>query len=156
MKILRSTSGKLPIVIIIVVVLVLVLAVGAFAFLKMSHKGKAAPKKEHVETTQWALGEFLVNLADPGDPRYLKVDMVLEVAAHGKKSGGGGHGGVAVNPEEAKAKDTVIRVLSKRRMDDLLTDKGKEALKAELKSALNNALAESDVVSVYFTSFAMQ
>ncbi len=155
MRILRDTSGRLPIVIIIVAVLVLALGAGAFAFLKMSHKGKSPEKKEHVKTAQWELGEFLVNLADPGDPRYLKVNLVVEIEDGGKKKAGG-HGEGAGDPEEAKAKDAVICALSKHRMNDLLTDQGKDLLKSELKSALTEALEETKVVSVYFTSFAMQ
>jgi len=152
MRILRDISGKLPIVIIIVVVLVLALGAGAFAFLKMSHKSKAPEKKEPVKTAQWELGEFLVNLADPGDPRYLKVNLVAEIEDDGKKRGGEGAG----DPEEAKAKDAVICALSKHRMNDLLTNQGKDALKSELKSALNEAIEGTKVVDVYFTSFAMQ
>lgn len=155
MQILRSRSGKLPIVVIIVVVLVLALGAGAFAFFKGSHKGKAPAKKEPVKVVPWEIGEFLVNLADPGDPRYLKVHLVLEIADSHKK-GGGGHGEHAANPEEAKAKDAIIRALSKRHMNDLLTDQGKDALKSEMKAALNEALEETEVVNIYFTSFAMQ
>ena len=46
MRILRSESGKLPIVAIIAVVLVLALWAGAFAFLKASHKGEKAAGEE--------------------------------------------------------------------------------------------------------------
>ena len=155
MNTLRSRSGKLPIVAVIAAALVLALGAGAFAFLRGSHKGKPHPKKEHVKVVPWEIGEFLVNLADPGDPRYLKVNLVLDVA-EGKKKGGGGHGGEAANPEEAKARDAIFGELSKRRMSDLLTDGGKDALKSDIKSALNEALEETEVVSIYFTSFAMQ
>lgn len=152
MRVMRDRSGKLPIVIIIVAVLVLALGAGAFAFLKMSHKGKSPEKKEHLKTAQWELGEFLVNLADPGDPRYLKVNLVVEIEENGKKKGGEG----GADPEEAKARDAVICALSKHRMNDLLSDQGKDLLKSELKSALTEALEDTKVVSVYFTSFAMQ
>lgn len=155
MRILRSESGKLPIVAIIAVVLVLALGAGAFAFLKASHKGKKAPeKKEPVKLAEWELGEFLVNLADPGEPRYLKANLVLEVAGNEKK--GGGHGEGSANPEEAKARDVIISVMSRREMNDLLTDGGKDQLKSELRDELNKVLEGCEVESIYFTSFAMQ
>ncbi len=58
--------------------------------------------------------------------------------------------------EEAKARDAIITVLSRKRFSELLTESGKTRLKSELKNALNSRLKDIEVVNVYFTSFAMQ
>ena len=151
MRILHSRSGKLPVVGGIAVALILCLGVGAFAFFKISKLPRAGGKKD-VKLTPWELEEFVVNLADKDDLHYLKVKMVLEVEDQGK----GGHSEGSVNPEEAKVRDVIISVLSKRCLGELLSETGKSTLKSDLKSALNSVLEDCKVHDIYFTSFAMQ
>lgn len=129
----------------------MVLGAGAFTFTKIIKKpsGKAAQAKP-VELSEWKLPEFIVNLADTDEPRYLKVDLVLEVEGKSKKGEEGG------NAEEAKARDAIISVLSRKHFSELLTESGKKSLKSELKNALNSRLKDIEVVNIYFTSFAMQ
>ena len=154
MKFFRSESGKLPMIIIIVVALVLVLGIGAFAFMKMGKGSKGKHEEKKVELTSWKMEEFVVNLADQDESRYIKVNLVLEVESKGKA--GGGHGESSENPEEAKARDAIISCLSKKEYDELIPEKGKEKLKEDLKTSLNEVLKESKVAEIYFTSFAMQ
>jgi flagellar protein FliL len=150
MKIIRDRSGKLPIkLLIIVMVVVVVVGLGVTKFAKGGKKnGKKAPEKQ-VELSSWKLEEFVVNLRDANESRYLKVNMVLEV--EGKLEGGEGG-----NPDEPKARDTIISVLTSKSFDDLESPQGKDHLKAELKSALNAELEKTKVANIYFTSFAMQ
>lgn len=155
MKIIRDISGKLPIIIIIVV-MVAGLGAGAFVFAKKGKTAHAGSKPEKkVVLTSVQMDEFMVTLADPGELRYLKVNMVLEIEApHGKSKGKHGEGdGI---PEEAKAKDTIISVLTSKRVSNLISENGKTKLKEELKEALNDTLHETEVHNIYFTSFAMQ
>jgi flagellar basal body-associated protein FliL len=155
MRFIRENNGKLPIAIIIAVVLVLVLAAGAFTFSRMGGKSKGKGKKveKPVELSDWSLDEFIVNLADIAEPHYLKVNLVLEIegGAKGKEGEGG-----SKNPQEARARDAIIIVLTKKHFTDLLSEQGKDKLKAELKSALNSELKDVKVENIYFTSFAMQ
>lgn len=152
LNIIRGNSGKLPVVVIIVVV-VLLLGVGGYFFLGKGKEAKAdEPKK--IELHSWKMEEFTVNLSDNGQSRYLQVNMVLEV--EGGKANGGGHGGESSDPEEAKARDTIIVVLTKRRYSELLSEDGKKMLKEDIKESLNEVLAERKVHEIYFTSFAMQ
>jgi len=154
MENIRNNSGKLPLMIIIVLVVVLVLGVGAVAFMKMKGKGhgKAAVKEEKL--TPWKLEEFVVNLADPNEVHYLKVNLVLDMA--GEVAGGEGGEGEGGNPDEPKVRDAIIRELSKKQYAELLSEKGKDQLKAELKKSINSQLENAKVANIYFTSFAMQ
>jgi len=155
MRIMRKSSGKLPLMVIVVAALVICVAGGAFAFLKMRGKleigGGEAKQGKKVELSTWQLEEFVVNLADRGEPRYLKLNLVLEVEGGKAKHGEGG-----ANPEEARARDAVITVVTRKRYSDLISEDGKARLKAEIKSALNEALEGTKVANIYFTSFAMQ
>jgi flagellar protein FliL len=142
--------------------LLLAAGVGVMAFMKMGKKpgdkGAEADAKKHVELQSWKLEEFVVNLADRDSPRYLKVNLVLDIGFKGKKSkhkGGHGHG-AAANPEEARARDAIIAVLTSKSYNELLSEDGKTKLKADVKKALNAVLEDAEVVDIYFTSFAMQ
>jgi len=156
MENIRNNSGKLPFVIIIALVVVLLLGVGAVAFMKMKGKahGKAAVKEGKL--TPWKLDEFVVNLADPNEIHYLKVNLVLDMAGEVSGGGGGEGGEGGGNPDEPKVRDAIIRELSKKQYAELLSEKGKDELKAELKKAINSQLENAKVANIYFTSFAMQ
>lgn len=153
MRLIRDISGALPIKMIIIAVLVIAIGGGAFTVLKAKKGTKA--EKEPVKLSSWKLEEFVVNLVDRDEPRYLKVDMTLEVEGR-EESEGGGEGEAAESPEEAKVRDTIITVLTRKSYTEMLAKDGKERLKAELKTELNKTLENIKVHDIYFTSFAMQ
>ncbi len=147
-----NEKGKLLIILIAgVLVIALLAGVGTFV-LKGKGKSKKAykPKEEPVQTL--ALGEFIVNLADKDDLRYLKATIVLGVT--GKVPSSGGHG--AESGPSPAVRDAVITVLSSKRFSELITSQGKEKLKKELIAAVNKRLHECKAVEVYFSDFAMQ
>lgn len=150
MRLLRDNSGKAPMAVIVVIAVVLCLAIGGFAILKFKKPDGKAPK---VELKQWKLEEFLVNLADQDENRYLKVNIVLEVNGD-PPAGEGGEGGGG--SEDIKARDVIITVLTKKSYRRLISEEGKSSLKKELKKALNTSLDGLKVENIYFTSFAMQ
>jgi flagellar basal body-associated protein FliL len=59
---------------------------------------------------------------------------------------------------EIQIKDTLLRVLSSKKAEDVLTAEGKERLKEELIEGLNEAVAleEPPLTGVYFTEFIIQ
>ena len=86
----------------------------------------------------------------------------------GHASGGGANGGeaaadpfalpVELEPKAPMIKDAVIRVLSSKRVEQVLTVEGKEAMKEELIEGINDAIGfeEPPVTNVYFTEFIVQ
>ncbi|MCM8746341.1 flagellar basal body-associated FliL family protein [Thermomicrobium sp. CFH 73360] len=125
-------------------------------------------KEQHLTVS---LGERVVNLADPGGYRYLKVEVVVEVAVDQKTyerltaGGGGGHGsgGSGTDPLRAeldhswpKIQDTLTLVLTSKTVDELSTSEGKERLKAELAEKLQPAFGEYQITEVYLTQFVIQ
>lgn len=151
-RLINSSSGALPIKLIIILVLVLGIGGAAFTFTRMS--GKQKPSVDEAELTMCELSEFVVNLADRIEPRYLKVTMTLEVEGAVAKGSHGSH--KVESSEDAKMRDIIINVLTKKRFGELLTSEGKTQLKTELKNELNKALETVKVHNIYFTSFAMQ
>ena len=152
MKTIRDTSGKSIVAIVIVFLLLLGVGAGGFTFIKSARRSaaKGAPEK-NIETSMWRLEEFVVNLADSSESRYLKVNVVLEVEGKVSENGEGGP-----SPEEVRARDTIISVITKKHYMELQSVDGKAKLKSELKKTLNLVLQDAKVVNIYFTSFAMQ
>lgn len=144
-------AGKLPIRLIALVMIVLLVAgVGVFALKGKGHK-KSTVQEEKKPTATMALGEFVVNLADTSEIRYLKTDVVLAIA--GEVPGGGGHGGGGADPA---VRDAVIGVLSSKHFKELAQPGGKEQLKKDIIKAVSGRLEKAEVVDVYFSDFAMQ
>jgi len=142
------------------------------------HEEEEHHHEKHLETAE--LGVFIVNLSETTS--FLKTKMTVEFdpeivdrqikkpegeEAHAEE-GGGGHGGddkggAAALPEfmakkETQIKDSVIRILSSKRTDEMLTGDGKERLKEELVEGINEAVGLEDppIGRVFFTEFIIQ
>jgi flagellar FliL protein len=151
----RNRLGKLPIIIIAVVLVVLLLA-GAGVFVMKSRGAKhGGEAKKKGPTSTMALGEFVVNLADTGEVRYLKTNVVLELVGEAPGSGGG-HGGGGGEGANAPVRDAIIQVMSSKRFSELVSPAGKDKLKADIIAAVNKRLEHAEVTNVYFSEFAMQ
>ncbi len=176
-------KGKKKLIFIVLGVVFLAAGVGVPMMLMGGEEKKEGEVEEEVEEVKVMeisdMGEYIVNLSESSS--FLKVKMKIEydktlldkhTMAAGE-GGGGGHGGGAsggggeekaggLHPHllkrETHMRDAIIRVLSSKKADDLLTAEGKERLKEELMEALNEAvgLEEPPVTGVYFTEFIIQ
>lgn len=138
------------------VLLVGVLCTAGWFFLRPS---KAAAEKDGKGSKEAAvkgvlhLENFVVNLADPEDNRFLRVGIDLGLEHRMPDEGGGNEpGGVPLAP----VRDTILAVLTTWRSETLLTCEGKEKLKQEIVKALRQRVPELGVREVYFTDFLVQ
>ena len=107
----------------------------------------------------------IINLADPGGHKYIRLTVVLEFAP--------GNPDYRDLPEEEAAAyltefqnevgnsmpsmdDVVITLLSTKTFEELYTAEGKEALRTEVRDAINERSKEFTILSVYFTEFVVQ
>ena len=124
------------------------------------------------------LGDFILNLCDEAQKKYLKVNVAIEVTqkdtdfpkeAEAPKSGGHGHGAAPapVDPMEAIQKemsqykpairDAVITNLSSKTSAELASAAGKELAKEQIADDINSILAgEREVLRVSFGQFIIQ
>ena len=124
------------------------------------------------------LGDFILNLCDESQKKYLKVNVAIEVtkkdtdfpeAEPAKGGGHGGHGEAAapVHPMEAIQKemnqfkpairDAVITNLSSKTSTELATAAGKELAKEQITNDINSILGgEREVLRVSFGQFIIQ
>jgi flagellar basal body-associated protein FliL len=137
---------------ILIVALGVVVVLAGMGFMTFKKGGSDAAKVERLLTTEVALGDFVVNLADKAQVRYLKTTVVLEV--EGAKTSGGEHG--ESSAPNARIRDAVIQGLSSKTFAQLSGPDGKDKLKKDLIAAVNERLEEGRAVGVYFSEFAMQ
>lgn len=124
------------------------------------------------------LGDFILNLCDENQKKYLKVNVAIEVtqkdtdfpaATEEKSSGHGGHGAAPApaDPMEAIQKemnqykpairDAVITNLSSKTSTELATAAGKELAKEQITNDINSILGgEREVLRVSFGQFIIQ
>ncbi len=128
-------------------------------------------------------GKKVINLAEPDGRTYIQVRITLEFApgdpafymthdAEGEEDsgGGGGHGGgegdaapsfEAAFTEEVNTKlpvinDLIISLISSKKFEDVYTSDGKEMLREEIATHINDMLPDYHVSYVYFTEFVVQ
>ena len=103
---------------------------------------------------------FIVNLADPGGTRYLRVTMDFELAGKpGDKpadKSAGKAGGDELTKRMPQIRDAIFMILFTKRYVDISTTEGKTALRDEILSAVNGLLASVQISRIYFKEFVIQ
>ncbi len=166
----QGKKSKLPLIIIIVVVLLVVGGGAGFFLLSGGDKNVSADLEEEIVYETYEMTPFVVNLASRGN--FLKVTLLIEydpylVLPSGPEpveEGEAAAGGVdsdapgELGKRMPMIRDAVIRVLSAKTADEVLTLEGKEILKEELIEAINESsnLDEPPVINVYFLEFIVQ
>jgi len=96
------------------------------------------------------IDEFVVNLANPGETKYLKFSLVLEAPIK--------NGDLETEIENSvpKIRDTIITILSSKTVDEISTPQGKLSLKQELLRRINFFLTKGKLLDVYISEFIIQ
>ena len=124
------------------------------------------------------LGDFILNLCDENQKKYLKVNVAMEVSKkdgeftqeQAPAKGGHGHGEEAPAPVDPMAaiqtemnqykpaiRDAVITNLSSKTSSELATAAGKELAKEQIMNDINSILGgEREVLRVSFGQFIIQ
>ena len=165
-----SLQGKIKLLLgLLVLALLLALGAGGYAFTQVgalnkevgdvkavvakraSGMEKALPEMEasarHVGTIH-PLGNFVVNLLDPGNVRYVncRIEVEVEDSATVKE----------ITARDALFKDAVISLLGNQTYEDLLGIEGKAQLREELLVRFNRMLPAGQIARIYITEFVVQ
>lgn len=116
--------------------------------------------------------ERVVNLADPGVMRYLKVSLTLEMADHSGKEIPKGEKYKEAQDHFKKEmagalpliEDELTAILTSRTSTELMSLEGKQRLRDEIKSKINKSFEKHapdpkdrhEVLTVYFSDFIIQ
>ncbi|MBI5895896.1 MAG: flagellar basal body-associated FliL family protein [Desulfobacterales bacterium] len=111
-------------------------------------KGHAAKEEEEVVKPTYKMETMIVNLADQGGKRYLRVTMEMELS------------GPEVLEEITKKlpqlRDTILMILPSKQYTDISTTEGKIAVRDELIAKINTLLKKGTVTTIFFTEFVVQ
>lgn len=154
--------------ILLIVAMVLALGSAGFAFISVkSLKEQVTSAKEVVQKVDSGgedavkptganaevgvihpLGNFVVNLLDPGNLRYVNCRIELEVADSTMVR--------QINSREAQFKDAVISLLGNKTYEDVMGLEGKTRVREELMVRFNRLVTEGQIARVYLTEFVVQ
>ncbi len=111
------------------------------------------------------LGTMVINLADPGGRRYLKVGIVLEFAPHDtawytmateQRAELQALFETEMGTKQPAIEKLVISIISSKSFKQVYSLEGKEAVRQELVNGLNQMLPTQLVMYVYFNEFVVQ
>lgn len=152
-------SNKL-IFLLVTVLLVLTIGLAVGFFMMWSKLSVLNTQASMVATTEaeqgqtatlgplFSLDTFIVNLADAGRSRYLRVTMDLELAESTDAA--------KLNERLSQIRDSVLMILPSKQFDDIASMEGKIALRDEIIATLNSLFTQNVVTNIFFTEFVVQ
>ena len=117
------------------------------------------------EGVMFDVGTKVINLADPGGRRYLKVGIFLEFAPHDtawytmateQRAELQALFETEMATKQPVIEDLVISIISSKSFEQVYTLEGKEALRQEIINRINQMLPTQLVMYVYFNEFVVQ
>ena len=94
------------------------------------------------------LDTFIVNLADKGGKRYLRITIDLELDGKELESE------VAIRLPQVR--DSILTILPTKRFEDISSERGKTALRDQMLARINGMLARGQITNIYFKEFVIQ
>ena len=96
----------------------------------------------------FSLDTFIVNLADKGGKRYLRITIDLELDSEELES--------EVKKRLPQVRDSILTILPTKRFEDISSAKGKTALRDQMLERINGMLARGQITNIYFKEFVVQ
>ena len=96
----------------------------------------------------YPMDPFIVNLLSESGSRYLKVTLDIELSSDKLAN--------ELNVKRSPIRDIMIKTLSSKTFEEIITMKGKARLKDEMTCKMNEILTDGFVKNVFFTDFVVQ
>ncbi len=94
----------------------------------------------------YPIDPFTANLAQgEGPKRYIRISLVLKFTKDTKKD--------EVDARKPQISDAIISMLNAKKPEELLKREGKEYLKEEIKTAVNNFLVDGHLEDIFYVGF---
>lgn len=146
------TRKKLIIFIIIPLIFVSVGAVFFVVWNKTSffssQTEKVPENNSEVIRSVYSLDTFIVNLADKGGRRFLRVTMDLELKDESLAG--------EIDKRLSQIRDSILMIIPTKRFEDINSVEGKIALSDEIMTKLNSFLKDGSITNIYFVEFVIQ
>jgi len=141
--------------IISIIVVMVVIAVGAVYFFRSkagkepeAEKVPAHEKNSEVIRSVYSLNTFIVNLADKGGRRFLRITMDLELKDESFAE--------EIDKRLSQTRDSILMILPTKRFEDINSIEGKIALRDEIIIKLNSFFKNVIITNIYFVEFVIQ
>lgn len=159
----KKSGGNMVLIIIIALLILLLAGGGLAAFLLLGSSEPAPmPSQSNPVSNQsparstnmlsigpvYPMDQFIVNLLSESGGRYLKVTLDIELDNDKLAA--------EMDMKRSLVRDIIIRTLSAKTYEEISTLKGKDRLKDEMVSKLNEVLADGRVRNIFFTDFVVQ
>lgn len=113
-----------------------------------THAEEKAPTTSEVTGPIHPLTPFVVNLDEPGQARYVKVTMQVELKAKSVAS--------ALTKNEQPIRDSILSYLSGLHLADTQGVAAKDKLRAEVLTRLEQIVGPNKIRRVFFQEFVVQ
>ena len=111
--------------------------------------GEEEEEEEPLEFGEFMeLSNIIVNPADSEGRRLLMLSVGMETAEPSILE--------TVTAREMVVRDTIIKILGTRTVDELANIQERTALKDEIRLAVNGILSEGEINRMYFTQYVLQ
>ncbi len=111
--------------------------------------GEEEEEEEPIEFGEFMeLSNIIVNPADSEGRRLLMLSVGMETAESSILE--------TVTAREMVVRDTIIKILGTRTVDELANIESRTALKDEIRLAVNGILTEGEINRMYFTQYVLQ
>ena len=138
--------------ILLLVLLIAGMGIGGYIYLKTSEdlNKNSGPDPEKLVT--FSMGSLLVNLADAGGNRFMRLTPVLEYEQNkeNKKLG------EELTKNKEALKFNMIRVIRTKKLADVQPPDSIDKIAEELKAEVNKNLREGKIYRVYFSEYLTQ
>lgn len=146
----KAKKGLPMKLIIIISILLLIVAAGAAAgyYFYSKTQSKKPPPEKPVVITIWPMDAYVVNIADAGGERYLKLVIQLELSDPAAVA--------ELEQIKPRLRDSILDLLTPKTYKELMDLAGKQRLREDIAGRVNNVLTKGKVTKVYFTEFVVQ
>ena len=117
----------------------------------MANAGNNPDMEENIEHPLgpiFSLDTFIVNLADKGGNRYLRVTMDLELGNPELEA--------EITKRLPQVRDSILMILPTKRFEDISTVQGKTTLRDQIMETINGFLAQGKITNIFFKEFVVQ
>lgn len=155
---------KLSLIILAVLNLLAIVGGGGLAFYAISESPRPKPVEKPVKMTLeeylkkekvfadkpivYSLEPFTVNLANQDEEKIVQIEVNIEMLDERSYE--------EIIGKSAMVRDTVVRILSQKRFQDIASIQGKLFLKDDISLSINKQLDYGFIKDVYFTRFMLQ
>jgi flagellar FliL protein len=105
-------------------------------------------EEENVIGPLYSLDTMIVNLADRGGKRYLRVTMALELSDPEAMT--------TIESRLPQVRDAILMILPTKKYEDVSTTEGKIVLRKQIMEKINTLMTKGQVTNLYFTEFVVQ